>query len=320
MGVRISACRLAVPPRIQTNDELAPLIGRSTDWIERQTGVRTRHISGNFPDPAVLAATAARPVIDEIGRPDLILYAGAIPRQLLPDGSVFVQRELRLSGVPSFSVNSACLSFLTALQTASTFIEAGTYRRILICSAELASGGRNFNEPESAALLGDGAAAAMIEYCDGPSGPEAFRMETWSDGIELTEVRGGGVHRPPDHPDVASADHCFHMQGRALLRLTVPRLKRFLDAFLDEAGVTSRDIDLVVPHQPSGPGLDLLYRWGFDQRQVVHIISRFGNCVAASMPMALATALEQNRIQSGYRVLFLGTAAGISIGAALFRW
>ncbi|MEZ6053111.1 MAG: 3-oxoacyl-[acyl-carrier-protein] synthase III C-terminal domain-containing protein [Planctomycetaceae bacterium] len=300
---------------------MALRLGRSTDWVHERTGVHTRHVAGTLKDPAILAAAAARPVVERHGEPDLLLYAGAIPRQMLPETSLFVHRELGLSGTPSFSVNSVCLSFLTALKTSEALIGSGDFRRILICCAELASRGRNFEEPESAALLGDGAAAVMVEATDDRgAGFDAYRMQTWSEGVELTGVRGGGTWRPPDAPDVTPADHLFHMDGEALLRLTVPHLRRFLDDFLREAGITASDIDLVVPHQPSGPGLRLLTRWGFPEDRVVNIIADYGNCVAASMPMALAVADTEGRIKRGDRILFLGTAAGVSIGAGLFRW
>ncbi|MGZ0166925.1 MAG: 3-oxoacyl-ACP synthase III family protein [Planctomycetales bacterium] len=322
MAIRITATNFAVSSHVQTSEALAPLIDRSADWIIERTGVLKRHIAGTIKDPAVLAGQAARPLIEQHGEPDLVLYAGALPRQAVPDTSVFVHRKLRLTSVPCFSINASCLSFLTALKTAEAFIAGKTYSRILICSAELSSLGRNFDEPESAALMGDGAAAAMITAAtpgDG-SGFEAYRMQTWSDGADLTGVRGGGTLVHPNDPDSTATDHLFHMNGDALLRMTVPRLRRFLDAFLDDANITTDDIDLVIPHQASGPGMRLLTRWGFPEDRVVNIIADYGNCVAASMPMALAIARQQGRLSPGDRVLFLGTAAGISIGAGLFRW
>ncbi len=323
MSIRITATAWAVPPQIQTAEELAPLIGRSPEWILSRTGVCRRHVSGDLKDPAVLAAAAARSILQEHGPPDLILYAGAVPRQAIPDLSVFVHRELGLTGIPAFSVNSACLSFLTALKTAEGLIAGGTFSRVLICVAELGSRGRNFHEPESAALLGDGAAAVLVERAESlplTSGFEAFRMQTWSEGADLTGVRGGGLMSPLGDDGDSPEDQLFHMDGVALLKLTVPRLRRFLTNFLRDSGVTTDDIDLVVPHQPSGPGLRLLTRWGFCESRVVNIIANYGNCVAASMPMALAMAHQAGRLSPGSRILFLGTSAGVSIGAALFRW
>ncbi len=321
MAIRIVATNFLVPETVQTSAEVAALIGKSVEWVQQQSGVNTRHVSApHEDDPAVFAARAARPVINKCGPPDLVLYCGVIPRQMLPDTSPFLHRELGLEGTPCFSVNAACLSFLVALKTADAFIKANTYRRILICCAELASRGRNFDEPESAALMGDGAAAVMVEADESAVGFEAYRMQSFSEFADLTGVQGGGTKLPPDHPDVTHANHQFHMRGDKLLRATVPRLRRFLSEFLGDHGLTSNDIRLVVPHQPSGPGFQLLQRWGFEDERVVNIVARYGNCVAASMPMALAIAELDGRIQRGDRILFLGTAAGISIGGGVFQW
>jgi 3-oxoacyl-[acyl-carrier-protein] synthase-3 len=320
MGTRIAATNFCVPPLTETSQQLAPRIGRSAEWIIENTGVHSRCVSGELKDPAILAADAARPIITSHGPPDCVIYAGAIPRQMLPDLSVFVHRELALEGVPALSVNMACLSFLSALTVADSLIERGVYRRIMISVAELASRGRNFDEPESAALLGDGAAAVLIEETQGASCIRHSRLETWSDGSELAGLRGGGTFLAPDDPQIMPADHRFFMHGDQLLRATVPRLRKFLDRFFDDCGCSQDDIQLVIPHQPSGPALQLLTRWGFEDARVVSIIARYGNCVAASMPMALAIAVQDNRLQRGDRVLFLGTAAGISLGAALVIW
>lgn len=322
MSIRIAATAWSVPPQVQTSEELAPLIGRTPEWVLNHSGVSRRHVSGELKDPAVLAAVAARSILETHAPPDLVLYAGVVPRQAIPDLAVFVHRELGLVGIPAFSVSSACLSFLTALKTAEGLILGGTYSRILICVAELGSQGRDFQEPESAALLGDGAAAVLVERAVSPgdSGFEAYRMQTWSEGADLTGVRGGGLMSPYSHAARALQDQLFHMDGDSLLKLTVPRLRRFLSDFLRDLGVSPDDIDLVVPHQPSGPGLGLLSRWGFREDRIMNIIANYGNCVAASMPMALAMADEEQRLRAGDRVLFVGTSAGVSIGAALFRW
>lgn len=320
--MRIVASNFAVPQTVETAADLARLTGKSAEWILQRTGVVRRHVSDNSLDPAILAAEAARPLLDRNHGVDLLITAGTVNRQLLPDLSVFVQRELGLAPVPCFSINATCLSFLVALKVAADLLAAGTFRRILLCTAELASRGRNFAEPESAALLGDGAAAVVVEA----SGPENrsqlqhFSMQTWSDGVEMAEVRGGGIWRSPGDPRTQPDDHLFHMEGERLLRSVAPKLRRFLKTFYQDAGISPNDIDLVIPHQPSGPALQMLSRLGFCESQVVNIVADYGNCVAASIPMALAIAQREQRLKRGDKVLMLGTAAGVSVGAALLTW
>ena len=121
-------------------------------------------------------------------------------------------------GIPSFSVHSTCLSFITALHTASSLIHSKTYKRILIISADRGTRGRNFKEPESSSLLGDGAAAVVLEATKPHNKNELiyYNMKTWPSGSGLTEVRGGGTNKHPQDPDTNSADNLFSMDGPAV--------------------------------------------------------------------------------------------------------
>lgn len=318
--MQFAAVTMAVPPRIQSAYELAPLIGRSEEWIQLHSGVHRRRIAEDSVSPAQLAAAAARQAISLGGNPDLIIYAGALTQQLVPDTSAFVQSELELERVPCFTINQTCLSFIAALQVAYGLLKVGSYHKILICSGELGSRGRSFDEPESAALLGDGAAAAIVEYdADSESDMIHCGLETWSSGIDLCSVRAG--NHPPPRPDMSyDSLFCFHMQGPQLYRFVRPRLKLFLKSFLEQAGLNARQVQLVVPHQASGPGLRLLEQIGFSSERIVNIVADYGNCVAASIPMALTIAEQEGRIARGDVVLLVGTAAGVSLGAALLRW
>ena len=144
----IIAINHGVPQTVQTAEDLAPLIGKSAEWIRQSAGVLKRHVSLVEDDPAALVASIARPMVERHGAPDLIIHAGAMERQLLPDMSVFIARELELDGVPGFTVNATCLSFVVALQAATSLMRDGTYDPILICSWEFGTRGRNFREPE----------------------------------------------------------------------------------------------------------------------------------------------------------------------------
>ncbi len=318
--MRIAAVTMAIPPRVQTAHELAPLVHRSAEWIQQHTGVLRRRVADDDVSPAQLAAVAAREALAITGPPDLILYAGALTQQLVPDTSVFVQRELMLERVPCFTINQTCLSFIAALQVAHGLLKVGTYKRVLICTGELATRGRSFEEAESAALLGDGAAAAVVESSDeNDSDLIHCSLETWSEGIDLCSVRAG--NHPPPRPDMSHDSlFCFHMLGPQLYRFVRPRLKRFLTTFFTGAGSSIDQVQLVVPHQASGPGLRLLEQSGFPSNRIVNIVADYGNCVAASIPMALAVAVQDGRIARGDHVLLVGTAAGVSLGAALLRW
>jgi len=315
----IVAIKHATPPTIQTAAELAPLLGQTESWIAEHAGVNNRHVCELYDDPAKLVATIAKPIIDEHGKPDLLINASTMPRQLLPDGAVFMARELQLVNTQAFSINASCLSFLVALNTACALINQSSLDSVLICSCEFPSLSRNFDQPESAALFGDGAAVALVKANAG-AGLDLFQMETYPAAAEFAQLRGGGVLRMPAAPATTDADHLFDMQGEALLRFTLPRLTRFLRNFLESANLTIDDIDLVVPHQASKSGMQIVEKLGFPPEKIINVLPDYGNCVAASIPLALSIANETGRLKSGDRVLLLGTAAGMSIGAGILQW
>ncbi|MGF1478597.1 MAG: 3-oxoacyl-ACP synthase III family protein [Cyanophyceae cyanobacterium] len=308
-----------VPPGVETAAEVATRIGRSEEWVISHAGVKYRHVAKEPME--VMAAKAAKQALGDVP-PDLIINASLTPRQLIPDSSVFIQRELGLTGIPSFSIHATCLSFLVALRTSASLLSSGAYRRILIISSEVGSICRNFNEPESAALIGDGAAAAVVEAP--PEGESSkllgWKMLTFPEGAELTEIRGGGVERHPDNALTRPEDNLFNMDGPGIYKLAMRKLIVTLEQLFGEVGIKKEEIDLVIPHQASGRGLKLVPRLGFPEDRIVNIVGDYGNCIAASIPMAMAHANATGRLHKGDRVLLTGTGAGLSIAGAIIQW
>ena len=320
LPLKVTGLGLHLPPEIETAEDLAGRAGRSADWIRRRTGVVERRVSRI--DVSTMAALAGREALGEGPPPDLVINASLSPAQLIPDGGAFVLRELGLTGIPAFSVHATCLGFLAALDTASALLGSGRYRRILVVAAERGTVCRDWEEPESAVLIGDGAAAAVLEQPGPGEGGAllAYRMRTFPEGAHLAEIRGFGSRRHPNDPQTSARDHLFHMDGPKLYRFARQRAEQVLQELLAEANLSISQIDLVVPHQASGPALAALPRMGFSPDRIVDVIGRFGNCISASLPMALAEADRQRRLKRGDTVLLLGTGAGVSVAGALLRW
>jgi 3-oxoacyl-[acyl-carrier-protein] synthase-3 len=238
MGIRIVGTGLAAPVEVQTAEQLAPELNRSAAWIGKKAGVPRRHVASPDLDVTDLAVSAARQALSTGASPDLIINASTSARQLIPDSAVFLQRALGYAGIACFSVHATCLSFLVALQISNGLLATGAYQRVLLCSAEIATRGRNFSEPESAALLGDGAAAAVIEWTQTGCGLLHFAMETHPAGAALAEVRGGGLYQHPGNPETTPEDYLFSMDGPALYRTTLPAFQSFLQRFLREATIS----------------------------------------------------------------------------------
>jgi len=318
--VQVDSVGFYAPPRVQTAAELAPLVGQSEDWILSRTRVAERRICEE--PSAEMGAKAAREALGDGPRPDLIINASLTPTQLIPDTSVFVQNALGFSGIPSFSIHATCLSFVVAFHNAAALLSAGAYQRILVVSSEMASQSRDYDHPESAVLFGDGAAAAvLVPTPEGGTGELlGFKMITLPEHHHLAEFQGAGTRFHPNADDTRPHHNLFRMRGPAIYKKAVLTVARTIRQLLDELGMTPSDVDWVVPHQASGPAIQAIPRFGFPADRIVDIVPEYGNCIAASVPMALYTLVRSGRLERGQTVMFLGTGAGLSVAAAIVRY
>jgi 3-oxoacyl-[acyl-carrier-protein] synthase-3 len=270
-----------------------------------------------------MGAHAGREALGNGSLPDLIINASGVPKQTIPDTSTFFQKAMGLKGIPSFSIHCTCLSFITAFHTASSLIQTKSYKKILIISSDRGTRGRNFNEAESASLLGDGAAAIILESGTPSDSSKLmhFEMRTWPAGAHLTEVRGGGTNKHPQDPETLVSDNLFTMDGPGIYKIARKAVYKLMLNTLKSTNLTKEDIDLVIPHQASGKAVEAyIETGGFKREKVVNIVSKFGNCVAASVPMALVKSIKEKKIRRKDKILLIGTGAGLSAACALLSY
>ena len=308
-----------LPPKIETAEQLSSKINKTTDWIISRAGVSERRVSKIDVDK--MGAIAAKDAIGGKPAPDLIINASGVPKQTIPDTSVFIQKELGYDGIPSFSIHSTCLSFITAINIAGSLIQNKSYSNILIVSSDRGTRGRNFDEPESAALLGDAAAAVYLEPSKNKNqGLIDFEMNSWPKGAQFTEVRGGGTCLHPQDIATKKEDNLFSMNGPEVFKFSLPKVHKMILSILKRNNLSQCDVDLLIPHQASGKGVRAYSKFGgFKKDQVMDIVSTTGNCVAASVPLALVMALENNMITKDSNVFLVGTGAGLSIASAIIK-
>ncbi|WP_224241402.1 beta-ketoacyl-ACP synthase 3 [Hyalangium gracile] len=321
--VKIAGLGKSLPRRVVTSAELETRLGLEPGWIERKTGVAERRHATD-ETAASLGAEAARVALQRagltLGDVGLILCASGTPQQTIPCTAVFFQRELgpEAHGIPCFDVNSTCLSFLTGLDVAANAVALGQHRAVLVVSADLASVGLNWNEKESCVLMGDGAAAAVVTRAEEtePSHLYPSSFTTHSAGADLACLTGGGTLNHPNAPTTTPEMNLFHMDGPAIFRFTQQASVPFIAKYLASLPFPAEEIRVLVPHQASLFAVRMAARaCGFEQERLVENIQTHGNCISASLPMALHDAVEAGRIRRGDRILLAGTAAGVSIGA-----
>ena len=295
--------------------------------VERLTGVRWRH-HRDGRDQVALAAAAAGEAFTSSGIDpsaiDAIVHASAVPYQSIPATAPLVQRALGLpdGAVAAFDVNATCLGFLAALQLATASIECGRWRCVLIVCSELASRGLDWSDPATAGLFGDGAGAAIVAADgDGRSHGGAIleiALATYPSGYEASSLVAGGTRLDHDaDPDAFERHRRFRMDGRELFALTRRHLPAFVAGVLERTGWTMDEVDCVVPHQASPHALRHMARaLGVPDDRMVDIAATHGNQIAASLPIALDHARRAGMAGPGARVLLVGTAAGVTLGAA----
>ncbi len=307
----------ALPARRVSNAELAETVDTSDEWIVERTGIRFRHIAGPDETTATLAADACKAALAAAGRAardiDLIVLATATPDQTFPASATKVQAMLGINDCVAFDVAAVCSGFLYALQVADSMIRAGAHRRALVIGAETFSRILDWEDRTTCVLFGDGAGAVVLEgEEDSGRGILATRLHADGRHNELLYVDGG--------PSTTGTVGKVRMKGREVFRHAVVNLAAVMTETLAAAGLESSDVDWVVPHQANARILDATARkLGLNPAQVVVTVDQHANTSAASVPLALDTAVRDGRIRPGQLIVLEAMGGGFTWGAAVVR-
>jgi 3-oxoacyl-[acyl-carrier-protein] synthase-3 len=321
---KVSGSGVYLPRTRVSSDGLDERLDRPEGWSEEKSKVRNRYFAEADETFAFMGARALDRALEQArvkaGDLDLLISASASYEQLLPYQAASIHREMGLggSGIPCFDVGTTCLSFVSALDIASMYLHSGRARRIAIVSSELPSSCMNWDDPETAPLFGDGAAAVILETSNEERGLIASRLETYSDGYDFCRIRAGGCKFNFRKPPPTQEHYMFTMEGRRLFKMVANKMEPFIEKLMNDADMKFEDIDMVVPHQASPLGLyHMQQRLGIPEHKMVNILADHGNQVAASIPIAFNHALKT--LKPGSTALLIGTSAGLSLGAALVR-
>lgn len=313
-----------LPTQKISSIELEKRLSLNEGTIEQNFGVKNRYWVTEGESNSSMGALALKNALSDAGLVfkdlDILLNASATYDYPLPTTASFIQKELgeSESGVPAFDINSSCISFLSGLEIASNFIHSGAYKRIGIVSSEISSRGLNINNTETFSLFGDGAVAFILEKSDGKSNCANFKFNTYSEGAFYTSIKGGGNVMHHHHPEANkhSDDFYFKMEGSKVLRFTINKLNDFLFKYMNENGIKINEYQHIIPHQASKLGLQFLKKkHNLSSKQLHGSLSKYGNTIAASIPITLYDAINEKKINRGEKIFLVGTAAGITIGA-----
>lgn len=319
-----------VPSRVVTNDDLAKLMTTSDEWIFQRSGIKERRFiekSGiGASDLAVPACTAAIEhagmKIDDI---DAIIFATLSPDHEFPGSGCFLGAKLGLNGKPALDVRNQCSGFIYSLAVADSWIRTGLFRHVLVVGAEVHSTGLEFNDRgrDVAVLFGDGAGAVVV----GPSKDDDhgfLSMCLHADGAGARELWCEGpasAYMPRVTPEMLEQGRQYpKMIGKQVFRWAIEKMPEVAIEAVEEAGLTMRDIDLLVPHQANMRINQMVAaRLELPDERVVHNIEKYGNTTAATIPMALDRAYKEGRVKPDHNVLFAAFGAGYTWAGAVLR-
>lgn len=314
---RIAGTGSYLPEKILTNADLESMVDTTDEWIFTRTGIRERHIAAEGQYTSDLALEASKNAISaagvEVSDIDLIIVATTTPDQVFPSTACLVQKKLGVANnCPAFDIQAVCSGFIYALATADNFIKAGSAKCVLVVGAETMSRVTDWTDRSNCILWGDGAGAVILQAGNEP-------------GIISSHLHADGSHSAllniPSGPSKPEGAKTIHMEGNAVFKIAVNTLDAIVDEALEANHLDKADVDWLVPHQANIRILQsTAKKLGMDMEKVVVTVDKHGNTSAASVPLALDTAVRDGRIKRGETILIEAFGGGFTWGAVLMKY
>ena len=316
--VTITGLGAHVPERVVTNGELSQLVDTSDEWIVERTGIRERRIAADSEALSDLSLPAARGALEQAGLDgkeiDLLIVATVTPDMMFPSTAAILADQLGASEAAAYDLSAGCTGFMYGLAQAYGMVAGGLSRRALVVGGDVLSRILDWTDRSTVVLFGDGAGAVVIEPAE-EAGFLAFELGADGAGGEHLWLPGSGSRKFED------PDQFVKMNGREVFKFATRVLVQSGEAVLERGGTRVEDVDVYVPHQANMRIIDhATKKLGIPSERVVINVDRYGNTSSGSIPLALAEAQQDGRLQVGSLVLMTGMGAGLTWGSALMRW
>ncbi len=321
-GARISITGLGchVPERVLSNDELATLVDTNDEWITTRTGIKERRIAKEEEALTDIALPAARRALEMAGvEPatiDLVVVATVTPDMAFPSASALMADALGMPDAAAYDLSAGCTGFVYAIAQAHAMIAAGLSHRALVVGGDVLSKILDWTDRSTLVLFGDGAGAVVLEQVD-DGGFLGFELGADGGGGQNLWLPGSGSRAFAQE----EADRLVKMNGREVFKFATRVMVTSAEAILGECGKTVDDVDVYVPHQANVRIIDHAARkLGIPEEKTVVNVHKYGNTSSGSIPLALADAADDGRLEPGKLVLLTGMGAGLTWGSALIEW
>ena len=323
---KISALGTYVPPRLLTNADLERMVDTNNEWILSRVGIRERHIVDPGVATSDLAVEASKKALQQRGLTpadiELIVLGTVTPDMLFPSTACVVQNKLGAKGAWGFDLSAACSAFVYSLQVGAQFIATGAHKRVLAIGSDVMSSIIDYTDRATCVIFGDGAGAAMLEPAENDEeGFIDFIHEVDGSGGQFLYMPGGGSLHPSSKETIANKMHYVHQDGQQVFKFAVRKQAELCLKLLERNGMKGSDIDVFIPHQANLRIINATAeRLGLRNGNVIINIDRYGNTTAATIPLAMNTAIEQGKLKKGSLVMLASVGAGFTVGATLLRW
>lgn len=307
-----------LPAKRVSNEDLAKFVDTSDEWISTRTGIKNRHIAADDEKTSDLAVHAAKAALADAGvnaaEIDLIIVATATPDMQFPATATMVQHKLGIGGCPAFDVQAVCAGFMYAISTANAYIKSGMSKKALVIGAEIFSRIMDWNDRTTCVLFGDGAGAVVLGASDEPG---IVHSKLQADGSYLDMLN---VPAQMANGEIVGSPF-LKMDGQAVFKFAVKTLSQAAEDVLREAGMSTDDVDWIVPHQANKRIIESTAKHlGIGMDRVVLTVQDHGNTSAASIPLAMDTAIKAGQIKRGQTLLLEGIGGGFAWGAVLVKY
>lgn len=318
----VTGCGSYLPEKVLTNDDLAKMVDTSDEWVVQRTGIKQRHVAAENEVTSDLALQAARRALESAGRDaqdiDTIILATATPDNTFPATAVTVQANLGIHHGAAFDVHAVCSGFVYALTTADAYIRSGMSKRCLVIGAETFSRILDWTDRTTCVLFGDGAGAVVVEAMEGNGGND-------DRGVLTSHLRSDGRHKEKLYVDggpsrTQTVGH-LRMEGREVFKHAVGMITDVIEDAYAATGLSSDDLDWFIPHQANKRIIDAsAKKLGIAPEKVVTTVQWHGNTSAASIPLALDTAVKDGRVKKNDLLMLEAMGGGFTWGSVLLRW
>jgi 3-oxoacyl-[acyl-carrier-protein] synthase-3 len=314
-----------VPSQILSNADLEKLVDTSDEWIVSRTGIRERRVAAANETTASMGSVAALRAIYAAGiEPndiDLILLATLTPDYWMPSTAALVKEAIGNTKAAAMDVAAACSGFVYGFATAQAWIEAGLAKHVLVIGAELLTRFLDYTDRSTCILFGDGAGAAVLSASTEPGGALGVELTTEPQGAYMIWLPAGGAKAPPSAETIARGEHYIRMEGKETYRFATKTMATTALESVRKSDLDPSDIALFIPHQANVRIIEAVAKGlGLSMDQIYTNVNRYGNTSAASVPIAMAEAVNEGRIKVGDRITVVAFGAGFTSGAVTIEW